>query len=312
MAGGSVGHWIWSALRLAEVRLRVPIVLVVAAVVIGRWEVIRNYWDRFTRSSTAQNTFKLPISSDTEYFCPMDPGVVSHGPARCGVCNMALVRRKRGDAVMLPDGVVARMQLSPYRIQLAGIQTAPLGYLPLNREWSAAGLVTREADDSVTITMDVPGRQAPWVEEGQRVDIACADLPGQWPLTGRIRSLPRRVVQGREFARVTVAIEKPPQTLRGGMIAVVTFRIAMAALDPFRTMPSGPPARKRGEPGASTSVTITRRRSPSRRDAARSTARTACRRRWVNWSGCNGGVRCIRRSPPRMQAPFANHAAGWS
>ena len=65
------------------------------------------------------------VSADTEYFCPMDPGVVSDWPGRCGICNMALVRRKRGEAVALPDGVVARMQLSPYRIQLAGIQTAP-------------------------------------------------------------------------------------------------------------------------------------------------------------------------------------------
>ena len=53
MRSGSVGSWLWSAFRLAEVRLRVPIVLIVAAVVIGRWDVIRNYWDRYTRSLTA-------------------------------------------------------------------------------------------------------------------------------------------------------------------------------------------------------------------------------------------------------------------
>ncbi len=55
----------------------------------------------------------------------MDPGIVSDWPGKCGICNMALVRRKRGEAVALPDGVIARMQLSPYRIQLAGIQTSP-------------------------------------------------------------------------------------------------------------------------------------------------------------------------------------------
>ena len=141
MTSSAARSWFWSAFRLAEVRLRMPIILIVVAVVIGRWDVIRNYWDRFTRSLTAESTSKLPISSETEYFCPMDPGVVSNGPGRCGVCNMALVRRKRGDAVMLPDGVVARMQLSPYRIQLAGIQTAPCGYRPAlpgvcrRREW---------------------------------------------------------------------------------------------------------------------------------------------------------------------------------
>ena len=135
----AVGSWARSAFRLAEVRLRIPIVLIAAAVVVGRWEEIRNYWDRFTRPLVAEDTFRQPVSSDTEYFCPMDPGVISNGPGRCGVCNMALVRRRRGEAVMLPDGVVARMQLSPYRIQLAGIQTWTLDYLPLEQESARLG-----------------------------------------------------------------------------------------------------------------------------------------------------------------------------
>jgi membrane fusion protein, copper/silver efflux system len=246
---GTVGSWLWSALRLAEVRLRIPIVLVVAALVIGRWDFIRNYWGRFTRSATAENAFKMHTSADTEYFCPMDPGVVSHGPARCGVCNMVLVRRKRGEAVMLPNGVVARMQLSPYRIQLAGIRTAPLGYLALKREWSGTGLIARDGkgDAGATITVEVPGRSAPWVKEGERVDVRCVDLPGQAPIEGRVRSLARGVDQGREFARAVVAIETPPPLLQGGMVATVAFRIAAAELDPFRAMPSDPPARKRGE-----------------------------------------------------------------
>jgi hypothetical protein len=240
--------WVWSAVRLAEVRLRIPIVLVMAAIVVGRWDVIRNYWDRFTRPSTVGNMPQQAVSSVTEYFCPMDPGIVSDWPSRCGICNMTLVRRKRGDAVMLPDGVVARMQLAPYRIQLAGIRTSPLGYLPLNREWSASGLVTREADAGAMVMVEVPWRQAPWVKEGQAVEVACGDLPGQELLAGRIRSLVRGVDEGREFARAIVAIEQPPRVLRGGMVVELKFQIAVAALDPFRTMPSNPPARKPGEP----------------------------------------------------------------
>ena len=137
---GTIGAWAWSAFRLAEVRLRIPIVLVIAALVVGRWDVLRNYWDRLTRRSTVESIAQHAISSDTEYFCPMDPGIVSDWPGRCGVCNMVLVRRKRGEAMMLPDGVVARMQLSPYRVQLAGIQTSPVDYRPLEREWRATGL----------------------------------------------------------------------------------------------------------------------------------------------------------------------------
>jgi hypothetical protein len=233
--------------RLAEVRLRIPIVLVTAAIVVGRWDVIRNYWDRFTRPTAAGSIVQRPISSDTEYFCPMDPGIVSAWPGRCGVCNMALVRRKRGDAVMLPDGVVARMQLTPYRIQLAGIQTAPTGYLPLNREWSATGLVAREGASAVTMAIELPGRQVPWVAKGQPVEVTCSDLPGQAPLTGRVRSVEYVLDRGQELARAIVSIDQPLPALRGGMIAVVKFQIAVAALDPFKTLPSDPPARKPGE-----------------------------------------------------------------
>ncbi len=94
------------------------------------------------------------ISADTEYFCPMDPGVVSDWPGRCGICNMALVRRKRGEALALPDGVVARMQLSPYRIQLAGIQTAPATFQPLVREFESSGIVARTGDAATVLAGD--------------------------------------------------------------------------------------------------------------------------------------------------------------
>src|SRR4029079_17017452 len=45
-------------------------------------------------------------------------------PAICPICNMDLVQRRKHDAQILPEGVVARMQLSPYRVQLAGIKTS--------------------------------------------------------------------------------------------------------------------------------------------------------------------------------------------
>src|ERR1700677_3159480 len=135
---GAIGAWAWSAFRLAEVRLRIPIVLVFAALVVGRWDVLRNHWDRLTRRSTVESIAQHAISSDTEYFCPMDPGIVSDWPGRCGVCNMVLVRRKRGEAMMLPEGVVGRMHLSPYRIQLAGIRTEPVVFRRLLREITSA------------------------------------------------------------------------------------------------------------------------------------------------------------------------------
>lgn len=116
---------VWIA-RLIEVRLRFVIVLLVAFVVVGRWETWRNYWDKWTRPLFGGAAFAGSVSADTEFFCPMCPGVLSDWPAICPVCHMDLVTRRRGEPIVLPDGTLSRMQLAPYRIQQAGIHTTEL------------------------------------------------------------------------------------------------------------------------------------------------------------------------------------------
>jgi membrane fusion protein, copper/silver efflux system len=236
---GPVWQKVRSALKLVQVRLRIPLVLVIAAVVVGRWDVIRNYWDKLTRLTPAESIASHPVSTDTEYFCPMDPGVVSDWPGRCGVCNMALVRRKRGEAVALPDGVVARMQLSPYRIQLAGIQATPAGFLPLMRESESSGVVSRAAGGA-TVLLELSARQAPWVAKDQAAAVSCVDLGGRDPLIGHVRSVDRGADSGWEHLRATIAIDDPPPDLRDGMIVVVRIKVPMAALEPFRSLPADP------------------------------------------------------------------------
>ena len=235
-----------SALRLAEVRLRLPLVLVVAAIVVGRWDVLRNYWDRWTRGMTAESIAGNAVSTDTEYFCPMDPGVLSDWPGRCGVCNMALVRRKKGEAAMLPDGVVARMQLSPYRVQLAGIRTAGAEYRKLAREWSTSGFVIRQGD-LARIEVEVPGRQAPWIEDGSQASVSCTELAGV-SLEGRVRRIPNEDGRGHDGRTVAILVERAPRELRSGLVATVRFSGPAADLEPFRSLPRNPPALVPGEP----------------------------------------------------------------
>jgi hypothetical protein len=235
------------ALALLQVRLRIPVVLVVAAFVVGRWDVIRNHWDKLTRRAARESIAQHAVSSDTEYFCPMDPGVVSDWPGKCGICNMALVRRKRGEALALPDGIVARMQLSPYRIQLAGIQTAPAAFRRLLREFESSGIVTCE-HGRATVLLEISARQAPWVAEGQAAEVACADMPGRDPLGGRVQAVAPATAGGWEYLRVTIGVDDPPRELRGGMIAVVRIKEPMAALEPFRSLPEEPPRLARDEP----------------------------------------------------------------
>ncbi len=105
--------------------------------VIAGWPLLTNYWDKLTTSSQANGA----ISADTEYWCPMCPGVVSDWSTKCPVCNMSLVRRQKSEMTPLPDGIVARVQLSPYRIQLADIRTSPVEYHRLEHEIVIAGLI---------------------------------------------------------------------------------------------------------------------------------------------------------------------------
>ncbi|MGO9916436.1 MAG: heavy metal-binding domain-containing protein, partial [Isosphaeraceae bacterium] len=223
-----------SALKLLQVRLRLPLVLVFAAFVVGRWDVIRNHWDRITRRPLTENSAMRAVSSDTEYFCPMDPGVVSDWPGKCGICNMALVRRKRGEALALPDGVVARMQLSPYRLQLAGIQTTPVKFRPLMLEVQSAGLVTSQRE-AFSVQVDVPASQSSWVSEGQVAEVVCPDLAGQDPLAGHVRQVVRSSEGGWDCLRVTVVVDQPPRSMVVGMMAIVRIKTPMAAVEPFRS-----------------------------------------------------------------------------
>ncbi len=160
--------------KLVQCTAAVANALVAAALVVGQWDLIRNYWARMTRVIHPESIARQAVSNDTEYFCPMDPGVISDWPSKCGVCNMALVRRKRGEALALPDGVVARMQLSPNRIQLAGIQTMPVTFRALEREYESAGMVTTERGTPVAV-VEVPVRQAHWIAEEQEVLLTVAN-----------------------------------------------------------------------------------------------------------------------------------------
>jgi hypothetical protein len=235
-----------SVLRAIQVRLRIPAVLLISALVVGRWEVMRNYWDRFTRFGPADLSTQA-VSSDTEYFCPMDPGVLSSWPGKCGICNMALVRRKRDEAVGLPDGVVARMQISPYRVQLAGIKTIALGYQPLAQTYETAGMVRREANE-LFVALEILIRSAPWILDGQLAEVRGNDLLAQKPLSGRLRLSGATQGQGGGVQAARLVIDGELGGLKPGMIALVTFKSPISELEPFRSLPTDPPTLKPGEP----------------------------------------------------------------
>jgi Cu(I)/Ag(I) efflux system membrane fusion protein len=265
LPGQPSGRRLLLAIRVLQVRLRFVIVLVAAFLVVGLWSNLRNVWDTLAHRLAGSHTAQQTVSNDTEFFCPMDPGVVSDWPAVCPVCNMDLVRRKKGEAVVLPEGVVARMQFSPYRIQLAGIKTSVIGRRSLSREIVVAGrLVELPADpalDRVTaggeskiaanmnlaLECDVFAGDLPLLGFGQlgtgakgtgrHAFVSVDDLPGSKPITGVVllehEGMP--VSNGRS-ATVHIRIEGPAPGLRPGQYCTARVGIPLAEIEPFASL----------------------------------------------------------------------------
>lgn len=222
--------------QIVLVRLRFLLALVAVLLVVGYWDTVRNYWDRFTRPA---GNAAAAVSLDTEYWCPMCPGVLSEWPGKCPVCNMALVRRKKGEAVPLPDGVVARMQLSPYRIQLAGIATSAVEYRPLVRTLALAGFVERETQygkpqRQVIVPTEVFERDLAWVAEGIPVEATSDARPGR-EFRGTVAELGRQISQDTRGLKMRVAIDDPAGELLPGMLVSVAVRSPLARSGVCRT-----------------------------------------------------------------------------
>jgi hypothetical protein len=226
-------------LRALQVRLRFIVVLIVAFVVAGQWEVLRNHWEKLTRVLAGGRGHAPAVSAGTEYFCPMDPGVVSEWPGKCGICNMALVRRQVGDAAPLPSGALARMQFTPYRVQLAGIRTTPVAYEPLAREVSLVGVVTDGTPPAIEAELYERDRQ--YVFEGQTAELVPIGAMGQPPLVGKVLAL----IAGRR--RAVIEVDDTGQALAPGMAVEARIRRPVAELEPFRSLPSDPPRIRKGE-----------------------------------------------------------------
>src|SRR5262249_491026 len=112
-------------------------------------------WTRPATTGTAA------AASDVEYFCPMHPTVIRDNPnEKCPICFMPLSKRKKGagQAEPLPPGTVSRVQLTPYRVVLAGVRTWPLEFVSLSKEITAVGYVEFNERGQRTVSARVRGR----------------------------------------------------------------------------------------------------------------------------------------------------------
>ncbi len=144
----------WILVKLA--RLRFIAILVVIGLVIVKWDLLSAYYEKWTRPASSKTA-----SSDFEFYCPMHPTVIRDNPKeKCPICFMPLSKRKKGDnkEEALPPGIVNRVQLSPYRVVLAGIETWKVAYLPLTKEITTVGFVEFNEEEMKQVSARVKGR----------------------------------------------------------------------------------------------------------------------------------------------------------
>lgn len=154
----SLIHRTWAVLRVAAARLRFLAVFLVAALVVGYWDNIKNHVDKWTRPPVAPDALARAAAGEIEFYCPMHPDVVRSEPGQCPKCGMPLVKRKRGEAVQLPADVLARVQLTPQRMALANVHTTPVEYRPLERTVRAFGVLDYDETKVARLSARVAGR----------------------------------------------------------------------------------------------------------------------------------------------------------
>src|SRR5213592_4610584 len=114
--------WFHFLILVKLARLRFLVVLLVIGLVIVKWNTLVKYYDRWLHTAAHDHA----ESGAFEWFCPMHPAIIRDNPKeKCPICFMPLSKRKKseGGVEALPAGTVSRLQLSPYRIVLAGVQT---------------------------------------------------------------------------------------------------------------------------------------------------------------------------------------------
>jgi Cu(I)/Ag(I) efflux system membrane fusion protein len=168
---GKAWWWFHFAVLVKLARLRFIAVLVAIGGVIAYWDTLNAYYEKWTRPLFGAET---AASSDTEYWCPMHPTVVRDHPDKCPICAMPLSKRKKGDKdeeEALPPGVSQRVQITPYKVAVAGIETAEIGYRPLTKEIAAVGFVEFDERKLARISARITGKT--------RIDKLYVNVTGQ-------------------------------------------------------------------------------------------------------------------------------------
>jgi Cu(I)/Ag(I) efflux system membrane fusion protein len=191
------GFWwkTWQVVKTVQARLRFIAILAGIGLVIGNWSTINNYYEKWTRSGPEE-----VAAGDLEWFCPMHPYIVRENrKEKCPICHMDLARRKKGSGEPQPlaPGTVGRVQLTPYRVVLAGVQTTVVARRELVKEITALGSVEFDETRQKRVSANQKGKivellvnyTGQWVRKGQ--ELAVLDVRYSPELTNTVEDLLR-------------------------------------------------------------------------------------------------------------------------
>jgi Cu(I)/Ag(I) efflux system membrane fusion protein len=170
---GQFWWWLKFWLFVKTARLRFIVILVAIGLVILKWNLLMAYYERWTRALFPASGQEA-AGADTEFWCPMHPTVIRDHADKCPICGMPLSQRKKGEVgegEALPPGVVTRVQLTPYRVALAGIKTWEVAYQPLSKEMRTVGFVEFDERKLARISAKVTGKS--------RIDKLYVNVTGQ-------------------------------------------------------------------------------------------------------------------------------------
>jgi multidrug efflux pump subunit AcrA (membrane-fusion protein) len=168
---GKAWWWFHFAILVKLARLRFIAVLAGVGGVIAYWDTLNAYYEKWTRPLLG---LEANAVSDAEYSCPMHPTIVRDHADNCPICAMPLSKRKKGekaDDEALPPGIVSRVQLTPYKVAVAGIETTEIGYKTLTKDIAAVGFVEFDERRLARITARATGKS--------RIEMLHVNVTGQ-------------------------------------------------------------------------------------------------------------------------------------
>jgi membrane fusion protein, copper/silver efflux system len=156
---GPDGVWqrAWLVVKVLQVRVRFIAVLAAVGALIVYWDTLMGLYDKWRRPTLTE----AAAVAGYEFRCPMHPNIIRDHPDKCPICFMPLSKRKKEEAhegEALPPGVVRRVQLSPYKVAVAGIQTWPVSYQQLFKEIRTVGFVEFDERKLYRINCRLPGQ----------------------------------------------------------------------------------------------------------------------------------------------------------